>query len=400
MSSSRFVSTWYEQQLKTWFAPAKRGECLSLQGLSRTDQQYRVHQLLTETGTASAKRAGMPSKWYVLDCNLELIEEPLALQNWVATTTPDASEKSQPLIVVLDTDTIALEKPQLVATFEHLHYQKGIQFIFLFEDSVTGSRLAPRLNNIRLFFQNTAVFPLLDEANSMAFLTYLSGFFQTEISKNAMLEIATRCGGQMWLMTDAVRYGATSGDWEASCDHPSFWQKVEVIYGRLNERERQIVDSVAVQGKLPQGMTAANADVLYVLERRVILCNKSWDYRLGIPVLEEMIHQMKKHKFNVSLDQMGRIVHQSVVVDPLFSRHERRLLKLFLARSGHIFSREACAKAVWQENYDSEYTDWALDQVMKRLRQKLVKLGVASTNIETLRGQGYRFWAEGKHEVA
>ena len=66
-----------------------------------------------------------------------------------------------------------------------------------------------------------------------------------------------------------------------------------------------------------------------------------------------------------------RIVINSVVVDSFFSKKERAAFRYFLSQKKEIISREQIAKAVWG-NCDS-YSDWALDQFIRRLRKKYKK---------------------------
>lgn len=68
---------------------------------------------------------------------------------------------------------------------------------------------------------------------------------------------------------------------------------------------------------------------------------------------------------------------------------EFKLLVLLLERRGRLQSRDSLLNDVW--NIDAEVTTRTVDTHVKRLRQKLGKMG---KYIETVRGYGYRFSEE------
>ncbi len=65
---------------------------------------------------------------------------------------------------------------------------------------------------------------------------------------------------------------------------------------------------------------------------------------------------------------------------------EFKLLKTLMQRRGRLQSRDQLVSEVW--DMDSDVTTRTIDTHIKRLRQKLGKMGKA---IETVRGHGYRF---------
>lgn len=64
---------------------------------------------------------------------------------------------------------------------------------------------------------------------------------------------------------------------------------------------------------------------------------------------------------------------------------ESRVLVLFQSKAGQICSRDEIAQALWGEQWTQKYSDWMIDTMIYRLRQKLK----AGYEIKTLRNQGY-----------
>ena len=79
------------------------------------------------------------------------------------------------------------------------------------------------------------------------------------------------------------------------------------------------------------------------------------------------------------------------MIEGFFSRREKRIIKLFLENKEKTLSREGIALAIWSNNKENLYTDWALDQIIRRLRNKFVKLGLSRQLIRTIKNQGYLF---------
>lgn len=69
---------------------------------------------------------------------------------------------------------------------------------------------------------------------------------------------------------------------------------------------------------------------------------------------------------------------------------EFELLALLAGRSGQVIERSTFMEQIW--GYDYEGDDYTLNTHMKRLRNRLIKLG-ANVEISTIRGVGYRLEA-------
>ncbi|MBI3576891.1 helix-turn-helix domain-containing protein [Candidatus Gottesmanbacteria bacterium] len=69
---------------------------------------------------------------------------------------------------------------------------------------------------------------------------------------------------------------------------------------------------------------------------------------------------------------------------------ERRVYARLAQNAGKLVSRDVLAQALWAEAWADKYSDWAIDQVMHGLRDKLIALGTAGS-IQTKKGEGYVF---------
>lgn len=68
---------------------------------------------------------------------------------------------------------------------------------------------------------------------------------------------------------------------------------------------------------------------------------------------------------------------------------EEKIYLLLTRKKGEVVDREDIAKVVWGEiDWEERYSDWAISQVMHRLREKLKKIETAIV-IKTVKGKGY-----------
>jgi OmpR family two-component system bacitracin resistance response regulator BceR len=73
-----------------------------------------------------------------------------------------------------------------------------------------------------------------------------------------------------------------------------------------------------------------------------------------------------------------------------FSRKEYNVLKLLLEQKEKIVSRDAVGATLWPINTEKHYSDWAIDQLIARLRQRLTELSLPPKMIQSVRGKGYK----------
>ena len=95
---------------------------------------------------------------------------------------------------------------------------------------------------------------------------------------------------------------------------------------------------------------------------------------------------LDKAGFEVRLD--GRTIHLTV--------KEFKLLTLLLEHRGSILARETLLRDVWGHGHEFTYMR-VVDTLIRRLRSKL---GKYSTQLESIRGEGYRFNVEAQTKPA
>ncbi len=82
-------------------------------------------------------------------------------------------------------------------------------------------------------------------------------------------------------------------------------------------------------------------------------------------------------------------------LDQDFSNRELRVLEALLEERGSVVSRDALAEAIWGDEKEFRYSDWAIDQTISRIRKKMGDTVKDSKYIKTVRGRGFKICPDG-----
>jgi hypothetical protein len=74
-------------------------------------------------------------------------------------------------------------------------------------------------------------------------------------------------------------------------------------------------------------------------------------------------------------------------VSDIFSTKEMRILKAFIDAPYHSLSYDNLASIIWESNED--FSLWAINKTIERIRKKLISEGLPKTIIRTIRNYGY-----------
>ena len=89
------------------------------------------------------------------------------------------------------------------------------------------------------------------------------------------------------------------------------------------------------------------------------------------------------------LQKMIRLVpnEESALAKDILSGQELMVFNLLESKAGQVVSKDEIAAAMWESQWESRYSDWAIDQLLSRIRAKLKETEYPKT-IKTLKGRG------------
>ena len=107
-----------------------------------------------------------------------------------------------------------------------------------------------------------------------------------------------------------------------------------------------------------------------------------------LPLTQEMLRVTQP---GLRLNKSQRQVWvNGVVLDPPLSLSQYRLLEILWEHKGKIVTREEVIAAVWPESDEAGITEQAIDELVRRLRDRLAEVDREHEYLVTVRGHGFR----------
>ncbi|MBP9670144.1 helix-turn-helix domain-containing protein [Candidatus Woesebacteria bacterium] len=175
------------------------------------------------------------------------------------------------------------------------------------------------------------------------------------IDESFLDNLATYCGGVLWLHKDVLRRVKEGGD--LYTNELFSWKVAQIMKSIPN-----------ING----------------IEHELIQFGLKDDQGNWLPVFADYMLRKAENTLRITRDYIG---YDGRDYSSNFSRGERKILEK-LRQGDQVVSREELGKLFWDEDVEKEYSDWALDAIMSRLRKKLRKIGIPIV-ITTRRGRGY-----------
>lgn len=259
-------------------------------------------------------------------------------------------------------------------------------FIFFFEKNITLPEIFRTIDSYPVLLQNIITNPPYSSTDIDTFIKYKERSFGSNLPAELLKKIKHLCGNRLGLITQAIRYYSLTRDEKNIFDHDEINLKVKLIWEEFETSEKKLLEKIV---KKEYDFTAEENDIIsHFLKTRLLEKSKKNIYKISIPLLVRFMEKtlVKKAVITVNFDK--KIVINDIVVDEFFSRRERKLIRRLLAEKNRTVKRELVGNILWG---DEPYTDWALDQAIRRLRNKFFKLGLPKDIIATRKNSGFVF---------
>lgn len=285
--------------------------------------------------------------------------------------------------------------------FDNLHTlwqvdKTKIHFVFSASTNIFKAEGFSKLNHFKeVVSQNIVYFPLLEARdNDICIQTLIKKYGYKVTSKQISL-IKKITGGHASLNRAALRIlqNYYSVHQEKIIDYLLDQYEVKIIlediWNSFDGEEKKILTLIAQgntfkQGKIPERFT----------QLKIVTSMGRNSYQLFSPIFQSFIANLKGSSSEVSLDlKTGEVLVNGLPAKEKISLQEYHLLNAFIKKKDCVLSRDQIAQVLWGKDFEEKYSDWAIDQVISQLRNKLDKLDVSSSKLQTIRNRGYR-WVE------
>lgn len=260
--------------------------------------------------------------------------------------------------------------------------------LFFFKKNITAPFYLKKLSHYSTLFQNIIIKKPYELDDVREFVEEVQQIFNVSVSKELQEKIIKKCQNKLWLVKEAIRYYAKTKDEEHLFDHDEMLLRIQSVINELDPWEYDVVQKVA-HNEL--NFTPDETSILNYLLKTKFIMKKDNTYSIAVPLIREYIDQLLQRSMQIYLDNKQNIIINNVNVNQMFSRGERELFRFLLQNQNTVISREKLAQAIWKEEYYEKYSDWALDQMVKRFRDKMGKLGLNKLTLQTKKNQGFIF---------
>lgn len=264
----------------------------------------------------------------------------------------------------------------------------NLSVIVFSELDITCEKYDVLVDKASFLFDHIIKYPMYGYKDCRQFISNYTSLWDLQVSEQITSRIIQLCGGYLWLIHQALRNLRDNPAFTAhqTVSDELMVRKLMAIWSKFTVEEKDILRKVS-QNILDEHETYTHE--YEYLKYIGLIKNAKGKNVLGIPVLSQIIE--KETKINQFHLKYNRIFKGGKEISDKLSKKEKRLLSFFLSQKNILISRDQIAKVLWGIDNDNEYSDWAIDRLIYRIRRKLSHLGIEKSMIKTVKKKGYIF---------
>ncbi|MFC1649457.1 winged helix-turn-helix domain-containing protein [Patescibacteria group bacterium] len=280
----------------------------------------------------------------------------------------------------------------------------AVQYVFLLKEDVKKRKKVYLWRDLnQLILQNVTYFPLFSKNDSKHIVNRIAKQLELKITGSEMKEMLQLCGGHPYMIYVAmkeldhkrVNKMKKSEFLGYLSNHHTMDSIIHAVFDVFDEVEMSILKKVALRRKL----TTNELRTASTLRKLKLIFDHSGSKRkIYNSVLREGVLHISsgesERESNISVDpETSQVMLNGASVEDKFSQQEHEVLVFLINNSEIVVGRDDLAKIMWGDEAGEKYSDWAIDQLMSKLRKKLKNLG-ANGEVKTIRGKGYKYSTE------
>lgn len=280
------------------------------------------------------------------------------------------------------------------------NHQPSLHFVFLVMSNIESEAMFFKYRDlIEVIRQNIVFTPLLGDLDSTYVLKNFFAKYKIKDSTELVKLLQSVCGGHPYLLKICTK---VASDWfksgkslaqleEHLLTHYEALSVTRTILNSLGPNSKQAVTEIALGEQVDPDQTMAF--------KLGIIINKAGHYSCFGKLFTQAAQENNKSGTRKNRSTSGKLEFNSATgaltiggeeLDDVFTRQEYELLINLIKEPNKVKSRDEIGTILWGDHSYEKYSDWAIDQIISKLRKKLIKLGLSENIITTLRGRGYK----------
>lgn len=364
-------------------------ESASILNTSKWSQSYRIEQFISDKEFLSKNLREYESVGFIkIDPDIFPFDNFKGFDKFIKTQA--GSGKKNYVVLVSNADYLLTKFHEVLGYINsYAINNSNTSFLFFFEKNITLPEIYRKIDSYPVLLQNIITTPPYEPSDIDNFIRYKEEVFGITLPAAIIDRIKHNCGKRLGLITQCMRYYSLTRDEKNIFDHDELNLKVKLIWDELENSEKKLLMKIV---KREYDFTPEEKDIIdHFLKIRWLEKSKKNMFKLTITLLTHLIEKKLAKKASIALNPDRKITINDVVVDDFFSRRERKLIRNLLKEKNKTISREYVGNTLWDD--EGAYTDWALDQAIRRLRNKFFKLGISKDIIKTRKNSGFIFQA-------
>lgn len=384
---TRISKLTFSSMVSRWANVSKYEEAASIYIGSKHNAWRRIQQLLTDRLMSDKYFFNEGVQIILVDLESVPIEDEHDLKNLLLHSCPKTHNLPKTAFFILGADIILKEKrTDLLCHLADLKDKNRWSFLLFFNRDFTHPSYWSIVSQYNIFLQNTIFHPYYNSRDSSQLVNYLADKWALKLTKEQKTVIVKECGGILWLVVQSVR---SIRDYPKIKVNELFETtemqiKVETTWNRFLPTEQQVLKKLVNK---QTNFTSTERHSFNFLRKVHLIRKSNSSFEISAPLLEKFIESLEI-PINIELDDEKKIIFNGVNITDYFSDKERSALVYLLNNQEKIITRQQLAKAIWRKGY-KDYSDWALDQIIARLRKRFSKLNIPTKSLKTIKKKGY-----------
>lgn len=386
-ATSELVTTERYQKAQTqWTSLLEMEENVAVIFPYLSDRQFRVFQWFQQldNDVFYPVLLNFSARSFDEFADLEQHLNSLLPKEWQKNTLKESLIHADKKLVLVTIDGESLTQPQnerMLAFLQTVLLTHSGKVVSLTTFELDVYQTIPAINDYNKLFQNILYYPLYSDQDMSLFIKYLCLKWQLKMPSPIRKSIIKACGGSFWIAKEACRTYRDSNVWN---------QEVKSIQFRIASIAKALTaQEVTVLNALPHTTMYEESPEYQHLVNIGLIYEKN---KLRIPLLRPYLRKLSQPSKPLELNN-NEIFLRGVSLSHVLSQTEYAILRLFLTQPNTPLDRDTIAKIMWPNNTEDSYSQWAIDQAVKRLRDRLVSLQLPPTIISSVRGVGYEYRA-------
>jgi hypothetical protein len=238
------------------------------------------------------------------------------------------------------------------------------------ETDITHPQYANNFNKRTTLAQNISVTPLYSPEDVDAFCQHMSSNWQVQLTDEVKHWLSSQCGGHLLLVKDVIRQLRKNPHLTTTelAHLPSLIFRAQSIIANIHPDELIVIQLVSHQQRI---LPSLNHSLNFLLQQGWLIPETPY-FRLTVTFIAEFINQPSSPPSDIFL----------------FTETEKRVFDYGKTHLNQLIDREAIASVIWDETWEDNYSDWAIDKLISRLRTK-IETAHLRFDLITKKGQGF-----------